>query len=176
MRFSVVNYCREKHPTFYTRLADKLDGIKRPRPVGRFPVPQTSPSTSSSFRPLDRTLFNLFDPIFAVFQLPDELILHLLSHISPEPQLTGHYARFRFQYGMAINDYHEQRVGFLRPLSMTCVAMRLRLLPWIWERLELIPSYSPEFLFQLKVDAAAKTLRKDISLAASVKYFYSFCP
>jgi len=67
MRFSVVDYCREKHPTFYTRLADNRDGIKRRRPIGRFPVPQTSPSTSSSFRTLDRTLYVTYPIPFSQF-------------------------------------------------------------------------------------------------------------
>ena len=70
---------------------------------------------------------------------------------------------------MGIDDNHEQRVEFLRPLSMTCVAMRLRLLPWIWERLELIPGCGPDWEFLCKVNAMAKALRKDISLATSVK-------
>ena len=56
------------------------------------------------------------------------------SHISPE--LIGHYARFRVQDELAVYDDHRRRVRVLRWLSMTCRTMRLRFLPWIWERLD----------------------------------------
>ena len=75
---------------------------------------------------------------------------------------------------MEIDDYHEQRVLFLLPLSMTCKAMRLRLLPWIWERvecLELVPNWSSEEGIPRKLDTIVGTLRADIYLATSVKYF-----
>ena len=67
---------------------------------------------------------------------------------------------------MEISDYRQQRVRFLRPLSMTCKLMRLRLLPWIWEHLE--PSWG-DFVGNLKTIAYVS--RADISMAASVKYF-----
>ena len=109
-----------------------------------------------------------------VFELPDELILSILSCVSPDPQLTGYYARFRVQYCMGISDYHQQRVRFLLSLSMTCRAMRLRLLPWIWECVErlMFPNWSPgpEGGTPGKFSATIGTLRTDILLAASVKY------
>ena len=113
---------------------------------------------------------------FLVFQLPDELILSILSWVSPDPQLTGHYARFRVQYSMEISDYHERRTRFLLLLSMTCRMMRLRLLPWIWERvecLELIPSWSPdlEAAPPRGLNAIMGVLHKDIFLAANIRYF-----
>ena len=80
---------------------------------------------------------NPFHSISAVFKLPDELILSILSHMSPDPSPSGHYARFRMPYSVGMSDCHNQRVDFLRPLSATCRAMRLRLLPWDWERLEM---------------------------------------
>ena len=81
----------------------------------------------------------LFHLISAVFRLPDELILLILSYISPDPRFSGHCARFRIPYSLGIIGCHDQRVEFLRPLSMTCRAMWLRLLPWVWERLEIPP-------------------------------------
>jgi len=75
---------------------------------------------------------------------------------------------------MEIDDYHEQRVRFLLPLSMTCKAMRLRLLPWIWERVECIesaPNWSSEGGVPRKLDTIVSALRADTSLATSVKYF-----
>jgi len=54
---------------------------------------------------------------------------------------------------------------FLRPLSMTCKAMRLRLLPWIWEHLE--PSWG-DYLNRI-----TNAVRVDRSLASSVKYFWA---
>ena len=112
----------------------------------------------------------MFRPIFTVFKLPNDLIHSILSHISPDPQLTGHHARFRIQYGMEINDHRERRTQFLRPLSMTCKEMRLRLLPWIWEHLE--PSWR-DFVGNLNIIANAS--RADMLLAASVKYFRVLC-
>jgi len=75
---------------------------------------------------------NLSHPFSAVCKLPDELFLSILSHAYPGPQFAGQYARFRIQYCMQISYDHGWRVRFLRQLSMTCKAMRLRLLPWIW--------------------------------------------
>ena len=50
--------------------------------------------------------------------------------------------------------------------------MRLRLLPWVWERLELPP---PRNLrgetYESKLGPIAKTFHANVFLAASVKYF-----
>jgi len=169
---------REKTAALLTRF---VHGLSRRRwsavlPLSKslgYPTPQTSLSASSCVSSLDdRVLIDLV----AVFELPNELTLSILSHISPEPQLTGQYARFRVQYGMEIDDYHEQRVRFLLPLSMTCKAMRLRLMPWIWERvecIELAPNWSSEGGAPRKLDTIVGALRADISLTTSVKYFYT---
>jgi len=122
---------------------------------------------------------NIIHPLFAVFELPDELILSILSHISPEPRLTGHYARFREQYCMEINDDHQERVRFLRPLSMTCRAMRLRLLSWMWDLVE--PSrvcwYDLQKGLRWNLAAIGNALQADTLLAASVRYFSALlCP
>ena len=74
---------------------------------------------------------------------------------------------------MEIKDHHEQREELLLSLSMTCRAMRLRLLSWLWERVEcfnLIPSHGPED-FRRGINAVMGTLRMDTFLAASVKCF-----
>jgi len=127
----------------------------------RSPGPQTSLSMSSR---VDSFGYALICPAcFTVFELPNELILSILSHISPDPPLTGHYARFRVQYNTRIGDYREWRVQFLRPLSMTCKVMRLRLLPWIWEHLE--PIWG-------NLGNLNTTVNRDRSLANNVKYFH----
>ena len=171
---------RERTPTFFTRLVYGFGGKWRritaqlSKSIGP-PAPQTSLSTSSRFTPLDRVLnVNLFHSVFVVFELPDELILSILSHLSPGPQLTGHYSRFRVQYSMKINDYHDRRTQFLRSLSMTCRAMRLRLLSWIWERvkcLKLVPCWYSAGGFPGEFSAITRALRADTSLATSVRYF-----
>jgi len=74
--------------------------------------------------------------VFAVFELPDELILPILSCLSPEPRFASYYERFRLQYGMVIDHHHRERMRFLLPLSMTCRTMRFRLRSWIWEHIE----------------------------------------
>ena len=74
---------------------------------------------------------------------------------------------------MVADNDHQQRVQFLLPLSMTCRAMRLRLLPWIWERiecLELAPSWSSEGRFPSGLNAIVKALGTDRHMSASVKY------
>ena len=176
---------REKSSRFFTSLADGLHRnlhravVPLSKSLGS-PAPQTSLSTGSRITSLDGILnVNLSCSIFPVFELPDELILSILSHVSRDPQLTGHYARFRVQYTMWMDDYHEQRVRFLLPLSMTCRTMRLRLLPWIWERLEcleVVSASSPnsEGGFPRGFSAIMRVLRMDIFLAASVKYFRAF--
>ena len=75
---------------------------------------------------------DVFHPIIAVFKLPDEIILSIPSHVSPGPWLAGHHTRFCIPYCVGNNDCHNRRVQFLRPFSMTCRVMRLRLLPWVW--------------------------------------------
>ena len=168
---------REKSSTLLTRLTQ---GLSRKRwstilPLSKslgFPGPQTSLSAGSCIGSSDDRALTY--PVLVVFELPNELTLCILSHISPEPQLTGQYARFRVQYGMDINDHHEQRVRFLLPLSMTCKAMRSRLLPWIWEQvecLELAPRWRSEEGTPRKLDTIMSTLCADISLATNVKYF-----
>jgi len=115
---------------------------------------------------------NILRPLFTVFRIPTELILSILSHISPEPQLTGDYARFREQYCMEINDDHQERARFLRPLSMTCRLMRLRLVPLMWNLVE--PSRNIWFRdsegFEQNLIAIANASQADKFLAASVKY------
>ena len=115
---------------------------------------------------------NQFHPIFAVFELPNELILNILSNVSPDPQLTGRYAQFRIPYSVGIIDCHNQRVEFLRLLSMTCKAMRLRLMPWVWERLDLLQLYHwmvEGDIFMKKLDAITNALYANVSPAANVK-------
>ena len=156
------------------RLAHGLGRKQRPT-VDRFPAPQTSPSATPR-RFLDQMLiyFN-FHPIPAVFKLPDELILSILSYIFPDPHLSGHYARFHMPYSGVLCRYHDHRVRFLRPLSMTSRAMRLRLLPWVWGRLE-IPRRPGMISTKLAVQELNTILNgphADKLLAVSVKYF---CP
>jgi len=74
---------------------------------------------------------------------------------------------------MDIDDYHEQRVRFLLPLSMTCKEMRLRLLPWVWEHiecLELAPRWGSEGSSPWKLDNIMGVLSADTTLAINVKY------
>jgi len=71
---------------------------------------------------------------------------------------------------MEINDDHEERAQFLRPLSMTCRAMRLRLLPWIWDLLEPSSCRYGNENFEPNLVAIANASRADTFLAASVKY------
>jgi len=110
---------------------------------------------------------NLSDPIFPVFELPDELILSVLSHVAPEPQLTGYRARFRVQYFMEMSDDYYRRAQFLLPLSTTCKAMRLRLRPWIWDLIE--PSRRRHVMNFTILNA----LHTDASLAATIRYIYA---
>ena len=113
-------------------------------------------------------------PISAVFKLPTELILSILSHITPEPHLTGHYARFRVQYCMQINDDHYQRAQFLRTLSMTCKEMWLRVRPWIWDLIETSRRRRVPLRMMTTI---VNGIRADSSLAVCVKYFRTvLCP
>jgi len=145
-----MNHHGENTQTFFARLADGLVGNQHPaivplsKPFGP-PAPQTSLSTS--FQCSTNMFLSNANPsrsVLSVLQLPDELILSILSHISPDPHLTGNYARYCVQYCMEINDDHRRRMRILRRLSMTCKAMRLRLLPWIWDLIQPLrhePSY-----------------------------------
>ena len=161
---------RKKSSTLFAKLANSL-GVKR-RPLSESlgpPGPQTSRSTCSRISSWDLTSTSSH-PVFPVFEFPDELILSVLSYVSSYQELTGHHARFRFLYDMAAGDYHQQRAEFLLPLSMTCRAMRLRLLPWIWEHVEV---FSGENL-ERRPKAIAGALRADPCLGMSVKYFRPF--
>ena len=132
------------------------------------------------FLRLSESTVNLFRPIFAVFHLPDELILHILSFVSPDWQLTGHFERFHLQYLRINTGHHRLRVQFLVSLSMTCKAMRLRLLSWIWERLEHLewcPGRYTDQRCARKFHSIARTLSTNRSLATNVKYISTvFCP
>ena len=134
------------------------------------PGPQTCHSTSSRISSSDQILMSPHRTL-TVFKFPDELILSVLSHVSTDPGLTCQYARFRFQYNMDASDYHRRRVAFLLPLSMTCRAMRLRLLSWIWERTEAFLGGWESLVRRHKTIVGA--LRADPGLGMSVKYF---CP
>ena len=118
---------------------------------------------------------NLFHLTLTVFELPDELIISILSHISPDPRLTGNYAWFCAPYSRRVCDDHNQWAKFLRPLSMTCRAMRLRFLPWVQEHLVLWLYRSEEALVR-KLNIVADASHADKFLASSVKYFPPFFP
>ena len=153
---------------FLTKLPRKLysaiTALSKPL---RSPAPQTSLSTSSCIDPLGRIL-----TYFAVFELPNELILLILSHVSPEVQFIGYYTRFNVQYDLFVVSCHRDRVGFLRPLSMTCKAMRLRLIPFIWEHLHFFLHCG---IWGRQATARLKTLmgalHANMSLAITVKCF-----
>ena len=167
----------ENNPRLFARNANGLVR-KQHRAIRRSPAPQTSLSTnlqsSQSTGPF-RSSSNLLHSTFAVFQLPDELFLSILSHVSPDPHLTGDYARFCVQYCMKFSDGHQERMKFLRPLSRTCRAMRLRLLPWIWDHIQ--PSkgsydYDGIRMISWKFVAITQIVDADVSLATRIKYFY----
>ena len=137
-------------------------------PLSGSPAVQTSLSTSPRVNHLHWQ--NLTSPI-AVVSLPDELILSILSHVSPDPQHSDHFTRFRVQYDMRVNEYHRERTRFLKALSMTCKVMRLRLIPWIWERLEV---FSRQYLYGEPVQmrrfkSLLNTLKGDVCLAIAVR-------
>jgi len=169
---------RGKASTLLTKLPWKRNPATTVIPVpksSRSPAPQTSLSANSCIDSLDPKLIS-----FVVFELPDELILSILSHISPEQQFTGHYAWFRIQYDLMTDDRHRLRVGFLRPLSMTCKEMRLRLIPFIWEHLQL---FLVDSVLRKggggdgapRLETLLSALRADMSLAITVKYL-PLCP
>ena len=162
---------REKTSVLLARLAHGLGRKQRPT-IDRFLAPQTSPSATSSILGSNA---NLFHPISAVFKLPDELILSILSYIFSDPHLSGHYARFHMPYSGVLCRYHDHRARFLRPLSMTCRAMRLRLLPWVLGRLEIPrrPGMISTKLAVQELNTILNGTHADKLLAVSVKYF---CP
>ena len=141
--------------------------VSLPKFLG-FPAAQTSLSTSPHIsQPFASNLISFV----TVVSLPDELILSILSHISPEPPRSDHFTRFRVQYGLRINRCHWERMRFLRALSMTCKAMRLRLVPWIWERLEVFPRESSDWLAAQvqRLKSVLSALKGDACLAISVR-------
>ena len=119
-----------------------------------------------------------FNLTFTVFKFPDELILSIASHISPE--LIGHYARFRVQDELAVYDDHRQRVRVLRWLSMTCKTMRSRLLPWIRERLdvEMLKPYnwSSGESVEGRLNAIINASHADTFMANRVRYLCTLSP
>jgi len=133
------------------------------------------------FHQLFRWSANPPHSIFAVFRLPDELILSILSHIAPDPHLTGPNARYCLQYCLEINDYHHRRMGVLRRLSMTCRAMRLRLLPWIWDLMLLSQRHHSDDHKSSRTSwehaTTALASHVDASLTARVRYLHALlCP
>jgi hypothetical protein len=162
-----------KTSTLFSKLSTSRRAKQRPLSESLGPPgPQTCHSTSSRISSLDQTSISLH-PIFPVFEFPDELILSVLSYVSPDPRPNGQYARFRFPYYVRPNNYHRQRVAFLLLLSMTCRAMRLRLLPWIWERIEVFSvDWCGEGGLVWRPKVIVGALRADPGLTASVKYFH----
>ena len=119
---------------------------------------------------------NSLDRVLVYSTSPDQLILSVLSYISPDPQPAGHYARLRMLYDFSVDGRYQQQVELLRPL--TCWAMRLRLLSWVWERPESPLPWSPgATILASKLSTLANALHADVFLATSVKYFCTFpCP
>jgi hypothetical protein len=103
-----TDYYREMTSTFFAMmLANGLGAKQCPAivPLSESlgpPGPQTCHSRSSRISSSDQTP-TLSCPTFAVFGFPDELILSVLSYLSPDPGLTGQYSRSRFQYNMGAN-------------------------------------------------------------------------
>jgi hypothetical protein len=166
---------RGKTSTFFSKLANGLGTKLRAAIVplsGSLgpPGPQTCLSMSSRNGSTDRPSISSH-LTFAVFEFPNELILSILSYGSPD---LGRYARFYLIHNADIRYRYRQRVAFLLPLSMTCRAMRLRLLPWIWERIEMLPYRwtRMEHLTQ-RSKAIVGALRTDPYLGMSVKYILS---
>ena len=170
MRCGIMDHHHEKTSTLFTRLASGLSGKLRSAiaPPSRSPAPQTSLSMTCHTSSFDRVdLIRL-----VVFQLPDELILSILSHVAPDTQYTGRWVRFRLMHDK-IDDDSETRARFLQRLSLTCRAMWSRLAPWFLEHLELSSrrgSRSGEPAMR-KLDAIANALRADTSLTTGIKYF-----
>jgi hypothetical protein len=166
----IMDRYRANPLTYFATLAGSFRVRQRPLSESLGPPgPQTSHSTSSHIIFLDQTSISSH-PVFPVFEFPDELILAVLSYVCSRPKPTSHYARFRFEYNMDNSYCHWRRAKFLLPLSMTCRAMRLRLLPWIWEHVEVFSGGSLERRPKAVVDA----LRADPCLGMSVQYFCPF--
>ena len=130
-----MNRSGENSLMLFSRLAYGLVGKQSLATVGRSPalvksVPQTSLSMSS-WVDFSQSRVDMSTP-FSVFELPDGLILSILSHISPDLWFAGQHAQFRVQYCMEISNHRKLRARFLLLLSMTCKMMRLRFLLWIW--------------------------------------------
>ena len=147
------------------------------RPTIQVPgIPSTSnqPQYELSNKLFRSSANDPFHPILTVFKLSDEDFFSILSHICPVPQPAGHHAWFHFQrevYGNIL-----QRADLLRPLSMTCRTMWLRLLPWVWECLQLSPPRTwGEGVFAKRLDAIVNIFQANAILAATVKYFYVLC-
>jgi hypothetical protein len=165
----VMDRHRGKTSTFSSqslRMASERNSAQRSAVAGIPPGPQACLGTGSRISLVDQASISSC-PTFAVFELPNELILSVLSYVSPDPGPTSHYERFRFSFYMHPKNYHAERVEFLLPLSMTCRAMRLRLLPWIWERIE----GSSRKGFKRRPEPIVGALRADPGLAMNVKYF-----
>ena len=73
----------------------------------------------------------------SAFELPDEIILSILSHVPSDPRATSHCTWFRNSYNTRDKTFQDRRKRVLIRLSMTCRAMRLRFVPWVWECLEI---------------------------------------
>ena len=160
---------RGKTLTFFSKLANGLGTKQRPAivPLSKSPVgppgPQTCHSTSSRISSMDQPSISS-RLIFAVFEFPDELILSVLSYVSSDP---GQYARFHFQHVMDTRYWYRQRLAFLLSLGMTCRAMWLRLLPWIWERVEMCSRN-----WERRSNAIVGVLHADPYLGLNVKYVH----
>ena len=75
---------------------------------------------------------------------------------------------------MEIRDDYNQHVRSLRQLSMACRTMWLRLVPWVWERLEISIS---DYQKPDKTEIFANVLRAETFLATSIRYFCALlCP
>ena len=161
---------RGKTSTFFSKLANGLGTRLRPAivPLSKSlgpPGPQTCHSTSSRISSMDQPSISS-RLIFTVFEFPEELILSIVSHVSPD---SGQYAGFHFQHVMDTRDCYRQRLAFLVSLGMTCRAMWLRLLLWIWERVEM----DSEDLVR-RPNAIVGALHADPYVGMSVKYFHPF--
>jgi len=166
-----MDHHTENTSTFIAKPAHSLVWKQRPA-ICRSPAPQTSLSTSfQSLVGLFQSNSNIPYSIFTVFQLPDELILFILSYIFPEPRLAGSYARYCVQYCMEINSDHQRRMeSSLQPLSMACRTMRLRLLPWIWDLIQPSRRFGI-YLVLWNFNATTRAVHVNRSLATFVRYF-----
>ena len=195
---------RRKASSLFTRLAGGLSG-RKPRPaISTSPAPQTGLSTASqtSVDTAPQTSLSTAPQTYSVstapqtslstasfltecqsnpptvFELPDELILSILSYVAPHMQYTSHWVRFRLLHDKICDD-GKIRARFLRRLSATCRTMRLRLAPWLWEHFELSTRRAWDEAGETAVrnlNAIANALSTDTSLATSVKYLCTSFP